>query len=338
MKSTNRMIAVMNMDTSTANRPVRPTFSAITILVCGLFAAFSLPAGATDMPPTALTTNCTTSKCGVYLDLSGNASANLAGGDIFSYQPSWQSTNARFVEDAAFSAQNGAQATVDAVAFATIGALKSSLVTEAMGGVTNLPHAGAYAHSTIGFQDRLTFTGAPAGTLATMTGRLSVSGSLGVNSNNQGSAGALAQVNAAGVSGFITHQISIDSSTASTGSLPPYITFEAAVRFGQPDFTLIFLSLRTSSTSSALSGSNPQWAASSADFFSSLEWDGIVSVRDSSGNLLTDWSVTSASGFDYTRSYDAQIAAVPEPEIYAMMGLGLSLVGFATRRRKLQTT
>jgi len=33
--------------------------------------------------------------------------------------------------------------------------------------------------------------------------------------------------------------------------------------------------------------------------------------------------------------YGRAVAAIPEPEIYAMLGLGLGLMGFAARRRKL---
>lgn len=307
-------------------------------VACGLFVACTLPAKAADIPAAALTTSCTTPQCSLYVDMSGNASANLAGGDTFSYQPSWQSTNARFVTDSAFSAQNGAQATVDATSYATFGALKSQLNGEAWGGLTNLPHAGASGTSIVAFQDRLTFSGAPVGTLATMTGRLSLSGSVNVASINNGYATALAQASASGGMGLASQQVSINSATASTGSLPDFITFEAAVKFGAPDFTNLFVQLRTNIVSSALSGSDPQWASSAADFFSSLEWDGITSVRDLSGNLLSDWSVTSASGFDYTRSYDAQVSAVPEPESYAMMGVGLGLMGFVARRRKHQMT
>jgi serralysin len=39
-------------------------------------------------------------------------------------------------------------------------------------------------------------------------------------------------------------------------------------------------------------------------------------------------------GSDYTLQVQGNVAAVPEPESYAMMGLGLALVGFAARRRK----
>jgi hypothetical protein len=39
-------------------------------------------------------------------------------------------------------------------------------------------------------------------------------------------------------------------------------------------------------------------------------------------------------GGDYTLQVQGNVALVPEPESYAMMGLGLGLVGFMARRRK----
>jgi hypothetical protein len=57
------------------------------------------------------------------------------------------------------------------------------------------------------------------------------------------------------------------------------------------------------------------------------------------------WSIPSAGsigytgtdGFDhYFRLDSSQVAAVPEPETYAMMLAGLGLIGFAARRRKQQ--
>jgi len=52
------------------------------------------------------------------------------------------------------------------------------------------------------------------------------------------------------------------------------------------------------------------------------------------------WGIDSTIPFVYPTSYDVQttgtlmIAAVPEPEIYAMMLAGLGLMGFVARRRQ----
>ena len=51
-------------------------------------------------------------------------------------------------------------------------------------------------------------------------------------------------------------------------------------------------------------------------------------------DVLGDATLISASGHDYTTT---SLAAVPEPETYAMMLAGLGLLGFVARRRKQRT-
>ena len=68
----------------------------------------------------------------------------------------------------------------------------------------------------------------------------------------------------------------------------------------------------------ATTGANPSWSGL-----------GNVAVL----NLYTGYNSTTGvfSGNSQSQLY---IAPVPEPEIYAMMGLGLGLMGFMARRRK----
>ena len=40
-------------------------------------------------------------------------------------------------------------------------------------------------------------------------------------------------------------------------------------------------------------------------------------------------------GSKYSQTVPLPVTAIPEPEIYAMMGLGLGLLGWVGRRRKL---
>ena len=66
-------------------------------------------------------------------------------------------------------------------------------------------------------------------------------------------------------------------------------------------------------------------------------WGGITGVTDLSGAALTDWTVRSTSGTDYTRSLIPPTAsgAVPEPATWAMLILGFAAVGVRARRRAL---
>lgn len=81
-------------------------------------------------------------------------------------------------------------------------------------------------------------------------------------------------------------------------------------------------------------------------------WGGIESVRDGQGNLITDWSISSSSGFDYARAFAGFITAppievdftpfpfpgvaVPEPATWMMMIIGFGFAGAAMRRQKIK--
>ncbi len=81
-------------------------------------------------------------------------------------------------------------------------------------------------------------------------------------------------------------------------------------------------------------------------------WGGIESLRDGQGNLITDWSISSSSGFDYARAFAGFITAppievdftpfpfpgvaVPEPATWMMMIIGFGFAGAAMRRQKIK--
>jgi hypothetical protein len=68
-----------------------------------------------------------------------------------------------------------------------------------------------------------------------------------------------------------------------------------------------------------------------ADVSGSLHWGGIESVTDEFGNLITDWTVTSGSGFDYSQPF-----GVPEPSCLLLVASALfaRLAVRRGRRRK----
>ena len=77
-------------------------------------------------------------------------------------------------------------------------------------------------------------------------------------------------------------------------------------------------------------------ASAHSSFGSSGYWGGLNDVHLADGTVLGGYSVSSASGFDWTRAYGTPVAApIPEPETYGMVLAGLGLLGFARRRRRL---
>lgn len=63
-------------------------------------------------------------------------------------------------------------------------------------------------------------------------------------------------------------------------------------------------------------------------FSHTLSWAGVAGVYDGNNNLVLSYTLTGASGKDWT------IAAIPEPETWAMLLAGLALVGSISRRRR----
>lgn len=59
-------------------------------------------------------------------------------------------------------------------------------------------------------------------------------------------------------------------------------------------------------------------AASFADFSHSFAWDGIGSVVDAAGNVVTGFTALNSDGIDYARS----LAVVPEPSTWGLMAAG----------------
>ncbi len=73
-------------------------------------------------------------------------------------------------------------------------------------------------------------------------------------------------------------------------------------------------------------------AANSA-FASTGTWGGISSVHLADGTVVSDLSVRSDSGFDWSHAFLPPVPAVPEPGTFALFMAGLGLTGCAVRRR-----
>jgi hypothetical protein len=71
----------------------------------------------------------------------------------------------------------------------------------------------------------------------------------------------------------------------------------------------------------------------SCDAGNSIYWGGVIAVTDLNGNAVDGWSITSASGTDYAKSF-VPIGGVPEPASWMLMIVGFGLMGAALRQRQ----
>lgn len=274
------------------------------------------------------------SRCGLYADVSGSAGASIVGNNQ-SYGPKTMPGDRLDVSLGGSDGDAVSSASFGAGGYATYGALGSTSAANALThGIPNASHAGASANANFYFSDALTFIDAtmPAGTLGVMTGRLSVTGSLFASTTDPWtSSRASVQVVAGGISTTKTEY----GDRPPVGSMPSFITFTLPVNFNVVDYTKLNVQLQTSAYSLAYNRINWVYGVdASAVYGSTVEWVGIDQVVDASGNVVTGWTVNSASGFDYSRSFASQ---VPEPTSFAMMLAGALLIGaFRFRNRPTQ--
>jgi hypothetical protein len=107
--------------------------------------------------------------------------------------------------------------------------------------------------------------------------------------------------------------------------VPGLLTLTLPIIFGDP-FTVNFM--MTVGASGGGNGGSPSSGASAiSDFGNTAYWNGFDRVTDELGETVSDWTVTSDSGVDFS------MALIPEPGVYAAV-FGVMALGLAAGRRR----
>jgi hypothetical protein len=224
---------------------------------------------------------------------------------------------------------------MDASAFVRAHADYGLLRAEAIalvGGVST--ESSAQAGARVGFADDLVFSGAPAGTQGTAHLILLIDGNASISLTHPADSGALVdeEVRLTALSSFGSFS-DLEHVATPGGYLAGFLEIDVPFVFGE--VVQIFGEVNLSASAWADGDDQPgviMTAGAVSDFWSTARWGGISDVRDANGNLLAAWSVSSASGTDYSRAFP-----VSEPTIVASLALAAGVAGlgraFGARRR-----
>jgi hypothetical protein len=108
-------------------------------------------------------------------------------------------------------------------------------------------------------------------------------------------------------------------------SVDTTVTLQVAINLGQPFKLGVFADAASGPASSS---ADPRPNLGHVDFANTITWQGIAGV--SVGGQAIDYSLTAASGIDWSQPY---VAAVPEPGSWALMAGGLTVGAWLCRRR-----
>lgn len=112
-----------------------------------------------------------------------------------------------------------------------------------------------------------------------------------------------------------------------SGAKPRFLDVGFSMIFGQPVEINLLVKLESFANASDAS------ASSFVDLGNTVAWNGITSLRDASGQLVTNYSAIAAdTGFDYRSA----ATAVPEPSSWLLLAAGVLML--ATRQMKLRVS
>ncbi len=219
--------------------------------------------------------------------------------------------------------------------FASVAVRSGDYIGSVSGGAT------ATARSTLNIPFMV--TGVPAGTTGTMTLRLNLDGNIAVEPFEGGSGTQktgyaemyfwATGLNATGCDYYTDAACWALFRAGPTDVLRfnnPNRTWDLAIPFDAGSVNSFYMTLWSTANALATAWVNAGGPAdvdnvSQSDYLHTAALDGIVDLRDSSGNLLTGWSVTTAEGFDLNAraAADPLSVAAPVPQAALLLGLGL---------------
>jgi len=106
-----------------------------------------------------------------------------------------------------------------------------------------------------------------------------------------------------------------------SGTPPGTFSLPITAHFGSPIQLSVILSASDAASWDYLT---PGAATATGDVAHTLTWGGFTEVRDAQGDLVTDYTVTSDSGTDWSK---------PVPETGTVLLMGAGIVGLAMRNR-----
>lgn len=171
-------------------------------------------------------------------------------------------------------------------------------------------------------------------------GVLELNGELGAENHrtriNKANASAGVKLTGTGipvVSGF-RREYTTPSSSINTPA-PQFIPLNVVMKVGLPHEITYTLEVQVAGDASSDAAVSPGFAdiAAYGYFANTLKWGGITSVTDvATGNVVSEWAITAASGFDYSQPYP-----VPEPATIPLLLFTAAMAAARFRQRKLGT-